>query len=128
MRKIPFAGIELTSQRVRGYMVPLSYRGDRQIIPENIILQNLKKNMYQVITWNSEKEQLFEMPTAVHLYLLHSLSNTTKNCYRYLLYSFFSYVILNNNETYQKLIKLYEVKKIMKVDKKINNQNLLNLV
>ena len=29
MRKIPFAGIELTSQRVRGYMVPLSYRGDR---------------------------------------------------------------------------------------------------
>ena len=25
MRKIPFAGIELTSQRVRGYMVPLSY-------------------------------------------------------------------------------------------------------
>ena len=30
MRKIPFAGIELTSQRVRGYMVPLSYRGDRQ--------------------------------------------------------------------------------------------------
>ena len=30
MRKIPFAGIELTSQRVRGYMVPLSYRGDVQ--------------------------------------------------------------------------------------------------
>ena len=29
MRKIPFAGIELTSQRIRGYMVPLSYRGDR---------------------------------------------------------------------------------------------------
>ena len=29
MRKIPFVGIELTSQRVRGYMVPLSYRGDR---------------------------------------------------------------------------------------------------
>ena len=29
MRKIPFAGIELASQRVRGYMVPLSYRGDR---------------------------------------------------------------------------------------------------
>ena len=29
MRKIPFAGIELTSQRVRGYMVPLSYRGDQ---------------------------------------------------------------------------------------------------
>ena len=29
VRKIPFAGIELTSQRVRGYMVPLSYRGDR---------------------------------------------------------------------------------------------------
>ena len=29
MRRIPFAGIELTSQRVRGYMVPLSYRGDR---------------------------------------------------------------------------------------------------
>ena len=29
MRKIPFAGIELTSQRVRGYEVPLSYRGDR---------------------------------------------------------------------------------------------------
>ena len=28
VRKIPFAGIELTSQRVRGYMVPLSYRGD----------------------------------------------------------------------------------------------------
>ena len=27
--KIPFAGIELTSQRVRGDMVPLSYRGDR---------------------------------------------------------------------------------------------------
>ena len=26
---MPFAGIELTSQRVRGYMVPLSYRGDR---------------------------------------------------------------------------------------------------
>ena len=31
MRKISFAGIELTSQRVRGYMVPLSYRGDRQV-------------------------------------------------------------------------------------------------
>ena len=29
MRKISFAGIELTSERVRGYMVPLSYRGDR---------------------------------------------------------------------------------------------------
>ena len=30
--KIPFAGIELTSQRVRGYMVlvPLSYRGDQR--------------------------------------------------------------------------------------------------
>ena len=28
VRKIPFAGIELTSQRVRGYMVPLSYRGE----------------------------------------------------------------------------------------------------
>ena len=27
VRKIPFTGIELTSQRVRGYMVPLSYRG-----------------------------------------------------------------------------------------------------
>ena len=33
VRKIPFAGIELTSQRVRGYMVSLSYRGDRQGIP-----------------------------------------------------------------------------------------------
>ena len=32
MRKIPFAGIELTSQRVRGYMVPLSYRGDRSAV------------------------------------------------------------------------------------------------
>ena len=31
VRKIPFAGIELTSQRVRGYMVPLSYRGDQYI-------------------------------------------------------------------------------------------------
>ena len=31
VRKIPFDGIELTSQRVRGYMVPLSYRGDRYI-------------------------------------------------------------------------------------------------
>ena len=29
VRKIPLAGIELTSQRVIGYMVPLSYRGDR---------------------------------------------------------------------------------------------------
>ena len=29
VRKIVFAGIELTSQRVRDYMVPLSYRGDR---------------------------------------------------------------------------------------------------
>ena len=29
VRKIPFAGIELTSQRVKGYEVPLSYRGDR---------------------------------------------------------------------------------------------------
>ena len=30
--KIPFAGIELTSQRVRGYMVlvPLRYRGDQR--------------------------------------------------------------------------------------------------
>ena len=34
MRKISFAGIELTFQRVRGYMVPLSYRGDRR--PYNI--------------------------------------------------------------------------------------------
>ena len=32
VRKIPFAGIELTSQRVRGYMVPLSYRGDRPLV------------------------------------------------------------------------------------------------
>ena len=32
VRKIPFAGIELTSQRVRGYMVPLSYRGMDQLI------------------------------------------------------------------------------------------------
>ena len=32
VRKIPFAGIELTSQRVKGYMVPLSYRGDRQCV------------------------------------------------------------------------------------------------
>ena len=31
VRKIPFAGIELTSQRVRGYMLPLSYRGDRLV-------------------------------------------------------------------------------------------------
>ena len=31
VRKIPLAGIELTSQRVRGYMVPLSYRGDRRL-------------------------------------------------------------------------------------------------
>ena len=31
VRRIPFAGIELTSQRVRGYMLPLSYRGDRQV-------------------------------------------------------------------------------------------------
>ena len=29
MRKISFAGIELTSQSVRGFVVPLSYRGDR---------------------------------------------------------------------------------------------------
>ena len=29
VRIIPFAGIELTFLRVRGYMVPLSYRGDR---------------------------------------------------------------------------------------------------
>ena len=27
VRRIPFAEIELTSQRVRGYMLPLSYRG-----------------------------------------------------------------------------------------------------
>ena len=27
VRKISFTGIELTAQRVRGYMVPLSYRG-----------------------------------------------------------------------------------------------------
>ena len=32
VRKIPFAGIELTSQRFRGYMVPLSYRGDRCMV------------------------------------------------------------------------------------------------
>ena len=38
MRKIPFAGIELTSQRVRGYMVPLSYRGE--------IIQNLYCTFY----------------------------------------------------------------------------------
>ena len=31
VRKIPFAGIELTSRSVRGYMVPLSYRGDRKL-------------------------------------------------------------------------------------------------
>ena len=36
--KIPFAGIELTSQRIRGYMVPLSYRGDRP-----------KKKYYEVL-------------------------------------------------------------------------------
>ena len=34
VRKIPFAGIELTSQRGRGYMVPLSYRGDRLKLPK----------------------------------------------------------------------------------------------
>ena len=32
VRKIPFAGIELTSQRVRGQMLPLSYRGDRHVL------------------------------------------------------------------------------------------------
>ena len=32
VRKIPFAGIELTSQRVRGYMVPLGYRSDRSVL------------------------------------------------------------------------------------------------
>ena len=41
MRKIPFAGIELTSQRVRGYMVPLSYRGDLQV--QQIIHRNRKR-------------------------------------------------------------------------------------
>ena len=30
VRKISSAGIEHSSQRVRGYMVPLSYRGDRR--------------------------------------------------------------------------------------------------
>ena len=39
MRKIPFAGIELTSQRVRGYMVPLSYRGDLELINGKVILK-----------------------------------------------------------------------------------------
>ena len=29
VKKIPFAGIERTSQRVRSHMVPLSYRSDR---------------------------------------------------------------------------------------------------
>ena len=38
VRKIPFAGIELTSQRVRGYMVPLSYRGDRYTIKKVVTI------------------------------------------------------------------------------------------
>ena len=33
VRKIPFAGIELTSHCVRGYMLPLSYRDDQVCIP-----------------------------------------------------------------------------------------------
>ena len=40
MRKIPFAGIELTSQRVRGYMVPLSYRGDRTYVQSGLAVDN----------------------------------------------------------------------------------------
>ena len=35
VRKIPFAGIELTSQRVRGYMVPLSYRGQFKVLVDS---------------------------------------------------------------------------------------------
>ena len=41
MRKIPFAGIELTSQRVRGYMVPLSYLGDGEMFCLGMVSTNL---------------------------------------------------------------------------------------
>ena len=44
MRKILFAGIELTSQRVRGYMVPLSYGASdvHHLVVLLILLQVLK--------------------------------------------------------------------------------------
>ena len=32
MRKIPFAGVELTSNVSEGYEVPLSYRGDGEAV------------------------------------------------------------------------------------------------
>ena len=54
VRKIPFAGIELTSQRVRGYMVPLSYRGDQYCIIRRRYrtvfraLQTLGKQQYRL--------------------------------------------------------------------------------
>ena len=48
MRKIPFTGIELTSQRVRGYMVPLSYRGDQSHGSSNIHYKGCK---YKATTW-----------------------------------------------------------------------------
>ena len=57
VRKIPFAGIELTSQRVRGYMVPLSYRGGRSIRPE--------------------KSELFVVDASTIRYLLYSMSEQT---------------------------------------------------
>ena len=43
MSKIPFAGIELKSLRVRGYMVPLSYRGDLTV---GIFYRNNNNDLY----------------------------------------------------------------------------------
>ena len=54
MRKFPFAGIELTAQRVKGYMVPLSYRGDRLIqvwyrLLIQVVVQVINISVVQVI-------------------------------------------------------------------------------
>ena len=58
MRKIPFAGIELMSQCVRGYMVPLSYRGDR---PET----TFKTKQLQLYCFS------FELPFSLMFFLRH---------------------------------------------------------
>ena len=58
MRKIPFAGIEITSQRVRGYMVPLSYRGDRFCWHDNF-------HGYQVLV-HSNSTRLAVFPANKH--------------------------------------------------------------
>ena len=61
VRKIPFAGIELTSQRVEGYEVPLSYRGDRST---NLNIYQYTSIQLNGLNFSHRKEKEKKGPTA----------------------------------------------------------------